>query len=207
MASAPGEGMLLACWLHNLLPPPAGAGRKERMRLTNAMELAVKDQVRRIAADPAAAPGCCWCPLCRADVMALALSSLPPRYEVRNREPALLEGVEEEVARAVRTVGSNPKHPPGVAVATGEPVWIVNFPLEEGMRAVEGLFRGREGACDCWRCRCDAVAFALNRFPARYGVEHRGKIRLLDADRDAIRGELVSFLTPAIHVVTTLPRH
>ena len=174
------------------------------MRLTNAMELAVKEQVRLLAAEAA---HCCWCPLCRADVMALALSNLPPRYEVRGGGTHTAGEVGDEVARAARKVGGNPKHPPGEGVAVGESIWVVNFPLEEGMRAVDALFRGRDGACDCWRCRCDAVAFALNRYPARYGVEHRGETRLREEDRARIREELGAFLSLAIHVVTTVPRH
>ena len=92
-------------------------------------------------------------------------------------------------------------------MAAGEPVWVVNFPLEEGFRTVDAILRRHDNACDCWNCRCDMVAFALNRYPARYGVEYEGKTHLFEGDREQMREELSSFLDLAVTVVTTVPRH
>jgi hypothetical protein len=51
------------------------------------------------------------------------------------------------------------------------------------------------------------VAFALNRYPARYGVEHEGRTQLFEEQRERMRDELSSFLLHALKVVTTVPRH
>lgn len=182
------------------------------MKLTNGMEQAVKARLHNLREQLAGEEGICWCPLCRADMMALALSTLPPRYYTRRgadieTDPPLATALREEVDRAVRHVGRYPKHPQGAAVPAGDPVWVVNFPLEESFVAVESLFQERRPSCDCWKCRCDVVAFTLNRYPARYGVEHQGKTHLLDGDRVLMRQELSSFLGLAYQVVTTVPRH
>jgi hypothetical protein len=92
-------------------------------------------------------------------------------------------------------------------VASGELVWIVNFPLEECFRMIEPLIRSREGACDCWQCRCDMVAFALNRYPPRYGVELGGRTHMRESDREQMRIELVPFLELAVGIVSKVPRH
>jgi len=182
------------------------------MKLTNAMEHAVRVHLDRIRAQSVAGDETCWCPLCRADMMALALSSLPPRYATRRPndhgiEESLAATVHDGVALARRQVERFPKHAIGSAVAAGEPVWVVNFPLEEGFRAVDLILRRHDGACDCWNCRCDMLAFALNRYPARYGVEHEGLTHLMEDDRERMREELSSFLDLAVRVVTTVPRH
>ena len=182
------------------------------MKLTNAMELGVKRFLNRLRAASPAGQETCWCPLCRADMMALALSSLPPRYATRRpwdieADAHLAESLGAQVTRAVRHVELFPKHPSGGALEATEPVWIVNFPLEEGFRAIEPLIRSREDVCDCWQCRCDVVAFALNRYPPRYGVERGGHTHLREVDRDQMRSELASFLELAIGIVSKVPRH
>jgi hypothetical protein len=182
------------------------------MKLTNSMEPAVRFHLNRLRAAAAAGGGSCWCPLCRADMMALALTRLPPRYATRRpseivADPQMAAAVRDGVALARDQVERFPKHTKGAAVAAGEPVWVVNFPLEEAFRAVDAILRQHEGACDCWNCRCDMVAFALNRYPACYGVEHEGQTHLFEKDRVQMRLELESFLDLAARVVTTVPRH
>jgi len=182
------------------------------MKLTNAMEAAVKAHLTRIRQEFPAEDGVCWCPLCRADAMALALSSLAPSYGTR-RPLAVTPGstldaaVADEVSRAVRKVALFPKHPTGAAVAAGDPVFVVNFPLEESFRVVDEMMGPEGESCGCWDCRCDAVAFALNRYPARYGVEHRGETHLRESDRALMRGEIRQFLELALSVVAAVPRH
>ena len=182
------------------------------MKLSNAMEHEVRTRIGRLRAQTPAQEGTCWCPLCRADMMALALTALPPRYATRRAssleiEPQLALATHEAVVQALRQVQSRPKHARGAAVAPGEPVWVVNFPLEEGFSAVGAILQRSDGVCDCWHCRCDMVAFALNRHPARYGVEHAGKTHLFDTDRAALRDELCSFLELAVRLVSSVPRH
>jgi hypothetical protein len=145
-------------------------------------------------------------------MMALALSTLPPRYATRrpgahHADPHQAAAVGELVDQAVRQVARFPKHGTGGALAAGEPVWVVNFPLEESFRVLDAMVRSRDDICDCWNCRCDMVAFALNRYPPRYGVEHRGVTHLLDKDREQMRAELASFLDLSLRVVAAVPRH
>lgn len=182
------------------------------MELSNSMEQAVRRHLTRNLAQSEAGDETCRCPLCRADTMARALSSLPPRYSTRRPGEVESDGpmaatVIDAVALARGQVERFPKHARDAAVAAGKPIWVVNFPLEEGFRAVDEVLRRHEGACDCWHCRCDAVAFALNRYPPRYGVEHEGQTHLFEQDRELIRGELSVFLDLAVKVVATAPRH
>jgi hypothetical protein len=182
------------------------------MKLSNSMEQAVRNHLARIRSQSPAGDETCWCPLCRADMMALALTSLPPRYATRRQNDVELEAptvaaIHHELATARVQVERFPKHGKGAAVAAGKPVWVVNFPLEEGFRAVDMILKQHEEACDCWNCRCDIMAFALNRYPARYGVEHEGQTHLFEADRVRMRDELSSFLELAVRVVATSPRH
>ena len=182
------------------------------MKLLNSMEQAVRMHLKRLRAQSPAGDETCWCPLCRADMMALALTSLPPRYatcrpcnvEIETRTAS---AISDEVVLARRQIDRFPKHAKDVPVAAGEPVWVVNFPLEEGFRAIDAILRRHDQACDCWNCRCDMVAFALNRYPARYGVEHEGRTQLFEEQRGRMRDELSSFLVHAVNVVTTVPRH
>jgi hypothetical protein len=182
------------------------------VKLSNAMELAVRTHLNLLRTQAPAAGAGCWCPLCRADTMALALSSLPPRYATRRAVHAALEQpvparILDDVVHARARVGRYPKHAPGAAVAPDEPVWVVNFPLEEGLRAVGAIIRRGDGPCDCWNCRCDTVAIALNRYPAHYGVEYRGRTDLLERDRARMRTELAVLLECAARLVGTVPRH
>jgi hypothetical protein len=182
------------------------------MKLTNSMEPAVRHHLNQLRATTPAGDASCWCPLCRADMMALALTKLPPRYATRRpsdviADPQVATTVRDGVLLARHQVERFPKHAQGAARADGEPVWVVNFPLEEAFRSVDGILRQHDGACDCWNCRCDMVAFALNRYPARYGVEHEGRTHLFEKDRVRMRADLESFLDLAARVVTTVPRH
>ncbi|MHB8836929.1 MAG: late competence development ComFB family protein [Candidatus Methylomirabilia bacterium] len=182
------------------------------MKLSNSMEPAVRLHLSRLRAQSPQGDETCWCPLCRADMMALALTSLPPRYATCRPcdvavEPRTAAAIHDEVVIARLQIERLPKHAKGAPVAEGEPVWVVNFPLEEGFRAVDAILRRDDTTCDCWNCRCDMVAFALNRFPARYGVEYQGRTHLIEEHRERMRDELTMFLDHAVRVVTTVPRH
>jgi hypothetical protein len=153
----------------------------------------------------------CWCPLCAADMQALALSSLPPRYVTRREGVAIdharAVAVREEVARAVRHVGSHPKHENGTCGAAAEAVAMVNFPFELGFSMIEERLRSHAGACECWECRCDAVAFALNRFPPQYGVAVGGRSAFPEIELKQMADEMVAFIDLGVRIATALPRH
>ena len=119
----------------------------------------------------------------------------------------MAEVIQDEVARAIKLVEGSPRHARGSAVATGEPVWLVNVPLEEGFRAIVAILRRHDGVCDCWNCRCDMVALALRHYPARYGVEHAGYIHLFEEDLGRMRDELSLLLDRAVTVIATAPHH
>ena len=182
------------------------------MKLMNAMEHEVRIRLGRLRAQTPTEEGACWCPLCRADMMALALTSLPPRYATRRAssleiEPRTAMMIHDSVVSAHRQVMRQPKHARGIPVPPHDAVWVVNFPLEEGFSAVGVILRRSDGVCDCWHCRCDMVAFALNRYPARYDIKHAGKTHRYDPDREKLRSELCGFLELAVRLVTTVPRH
>lgn len=182
------------------------------MKLTNAMEHAVRNHLNRLRDESAEGDERCWCSLCRSDMMAMTLSLITPRYATRRQapgdvDPTVSAAISEAVNQARHQVSTFPKHLGRGAETTTGPVWVVNFPLEEGFRAVDEILRRHDGACDCWHCRCDMVAFALNRYPARYGVEHGGQTHLLEKERLQIRAEVSSYLDLAVRVVTAVPRH
>lgn len=182
------------------------------MRPKNIMEDAVQGALfTHRQAGPGGDTGC-WCPLCTADVQALALSSLPPRYVTRRRcdageEHGRHDAVRDQVARAVQRVGSNRKHDAGTDVSTTLSVAVVNVALEVGFALMEERLQGLSGTCECWDCRCDAIAFALNRFPAQYGVAIDGKSRFHEGSRRQMAEEMVGFLDLGIQVVTAHPLH
>ena len=182
------------------------------MQLANAMEPAVQAHLNRVREEFAGVDAICWCPLCRADMAALSLSTLTPCYYTRRAkdpaaDPERNAAVREKVVHAVRHVELHPKHAPGDAVPEGEEALVVSILLEEGFAAVEELLDAGHGPCECRTCRCDAVAFALNRYPARYGVRFRGGMNLTRGDRAQLRGELAPFLGLGLKVVATAPRH
>lgn len=178
----------------------------------NLTEAAVQEMLRCHREKNADTEGVCWCPLCTADMQALALSCLPPRYITR-RESLAGNGavrddiVREVVARAVQRVDCHPKHPKAAAGAPADKVALVNYPFEIGFTMIEERMSGRAGACECWECRCDAVAFALNRFPPQYGVAVGDRSPFLESSRKQMAEELVSFLDLGVQIATTVPRH
>ena len=68
----------------------------------NDMENLVRLEVARRRDSPSAIRAGCWCALCEADVIALALNSLPPRYcRGGNFGVAAAQGFAGRVQRAV----------------------------------------------------------------------------------------------------------
>jgi hypothetical protein len=181
------------------------------MHPKNIMEYVVRETLdSRRREDPGGDPAC-WCPLCIADMQALALSSLPPRYVTRRGgvaiDAASAKAVRDEVEHAVRQVGSHPKHAPGSSGAAPETVAVVNFPFETSFTLIDERMRSHPGSCECWDCRCDAVAFALNRFPPQYGVAVGGASAFTENSRRQMADELVAFLDLGVRITAAHPRH
>lgn len=178
----------------------------------NVIEAAVFQSLEALRdRDPGTATTC-WCPLCAADMRALALSAIPPRYVTRREDRAGVHNgrdrvLHEEVARAVAQVASHCKHQPGDPTAEGDDVALVNLTYEVAFSLIQGRVQRREGACGCFDCRCDAVAFALNRFPPRYGVALCGSSVFGERSRLEMGAEMTAFLDLGVSVVAGHPRH
>lgn len=178
----------------------------------NLMEDIVRSEVLSHRQKSTDTEGICWCKLCIADMQALALSSLPPQYVTR-REPlagdsaALHGAVDVEVGRAIRLVGGHPKHSSACDGAAADAVAIVNYSFEIGFSAIEDRMQVRNQGCDCWECRCDAVAFALNRFPPQYGVAFSGRSAFPESNRKQMTEEMAPFLDLGVQIAAALPRH
>jgi hypothetical protein len=83
----------------------------------------------------------------------------------------------------------------------------VDFGIREGAVMVRPLLQRLEESCTCPRCRADVLAFGLNRFQPRYGVEVQGKLRMPPHEMEFIRHELRSVLWKAAGTIAANPRH
>ncbi len=182
------------------------------MEVKNDIETAVKTEVSRMKKDPDRHAPSCWCALCEADVTALALNSLPPRYcTTRNygimTEKYIPGSVRGAVQGASLKVTRRPKHRPGISDARPAQVRLVNLTFEEGSSMVGPLLMRSSAPCSCPQCRSDTLAFALNRYPPKYGVEFGGKSNFPPSQKDFVRHELGLILTHAAKVVADRPNH
>lgn len=178
----------------------------------NDMEHLVRQEVARRRADRAESRNRCWCPLCEADVIALALNHLPPRYcRGVNFGYAASQGFGRQVAEAVRMalekVGQRPKHRPGAPDRFRSEAQLEDFGLKIGCLIVDGSLAAANSACSCDGCRADALAFALNRYPPKYGVSTPGRASYQANFADFIRHELGQTLSKACRVVSANPNH
>jgi hypothetical protein len=178
----------------------------------NDMEHLVRQEVGRRKADRAESRSRCWCPLCEADITALALNHLPPRYcRGVNFGYAASHGFGRQVTEAVRMaldkVGQRPKHRPGAPDRFRSEASLEDFGLKIGCTIVDHSFAAANGACSCDGCRADALAFALNRYPPKYGVSTPGRTSYQANFEDFIRHELGQALTKACRVISTNPQH
>lgn len=177
----------------------------------NEMERPVRTRVSLMKKDPEHGKGC-WCPLCEKDVMAFALSSLPPRYaRSRPSGPGWEETWEEEIEHAVEEARSkvtrHPKHSRWSPESFAEKVRLADFALNEGEGIVrEGAYR-KHGACSCRECGEDTLALALNRSRPRYGVSRSGTSRLPSDEREDLRRRLAETFESAAISVAARPRH
>ena len=154
----------------------------------------------------------CWCGLCEADVKALALSKLTPCYcTTFDYTPILMTEdhliVRRAVSQAVKRVALHPKHDRGsISPPPGGPR-VVDFVYQEGLGLVRHLMEESGSRCSCEQCRQDALAYSLNRYPPRYGVQRNGAANLPEKEQTAIRIELAAIMSRAVRMVSDKPRH
>jgi len=182
------------------------------MSIKNEMEALVREEVTRIR--EAGAPGYtgCWCTLCQTDIVALALTLLPPLY-CRTETFGIAAGfikagkIHDAVQAALKRVALWPKHRPGTPPAHRGDISLVNFTYEVGTTMVGPALSRATNACSCENCRQDALAYALNRYPAKYGVTHSGRRSLHPTYLDFMRYEVGMLINQAARVVSAHPRH
>jgi len=178
----------------------------------NDMELLVRREVDRRKGERARGLDRCWCPQCEADVIALALNNLPPRYcRGANFGYAASEGyggqVRKMVDLAVEKVSRRPNHRPGAPGRFRQEACHEDFALKIGCSLVGTAFPAREGVCSCDGCRADALALALNRYRPKYGVSSPGRASYQENFADFIRHEVGQLLAAACQVVCANPNH
>lgn len=181
------------------------------MIIRNSMEEAVRSELARELAR-SDREGICRCPLCEADALALALTSLPPQYCASrpHRSPSEVHAfdlVPLGVTEAIERVQRNPRHEGGPGEATPLSPRIVNFNLEEGVAALSTVMEESSSPCTCKQCRADTLAIALNRYPSKYGIDVGRAAALPPKERESIRRELARMMNHAARVVAEEPRH
>jgi hypothetical protein len=182
------------------------------MRIRNEIEEAVRAEVEIQKDTPAGELHICWCALCAADVTALAMTILPPRYSTDSNTRPSSHGsgtgaVRSAVFTSIKRVARRPKHNKSIPESRAAKVRLVNFNYEEGAAAVASLSRRTDLPCVCRDCLTHTLAFALNRYPPKYGVLHAGRSNLPEYQRDYLRHELGIIISHAASVVASHPRH
>lgn len=178
----------------------------------NDMEHLVSREVGRRKGERVRGRERCWCPQCEADVIALTLNNLPPRYcRSANFGYAASEGYGSQVGKildlALEKVSRRPKHRPGAPDRYRQEAQREDYALKIGCSLVETAFPVREGVCSCEGCRADALALALNRYRPKYGVSSPGRSSYQENFEDFIRHEVGQLLVAACQVVCANPSH
>ena len=182
------------------------------MSIQNEMEQLVRDEVASVRKAGGPEYTGCWCPLCEMDIVALALTLLPPMYcrgEGHGNAAGLIKAgkISDAVQSALRRVGTWPKHRPGTLPAIQDEVALVNYTFEVGTTMVGPALEQCADGCTCDNCRFDTLAYALNRYPAKYGVVQAGRRSLHPTHIDFMRYELGMLIHQAARVVTARPHH
>ncbi len=182
------------------------------MKIRNEIEAAVEEGVDLMVQGGQKRARACWCELCRADVTALALSTLPPRYVTTISHSTLNGGagtgaVTSAILTSMRKVSRRPKHRHSFPESQSSRVKIINYIFQEGFSRLASYMRRPGLPCTCARCQDDTLAYALNRYPPKYGVLHAGSTKLPPYHVDHIRQELRLIIAHAGAVVGKSPRH
>ena len=182
------------------------------MTIKNDMEFLVKAEMRKQRELTGKNDDGCWCLLCEMDILALALNQLPPRYcQEKNFCATDSRGfggdVRNAVARAVQRVGRRPKHRPGRVPSGDTDVRMENYAQKIGHAVLATVLSSESAACPCDQCQADILAYALNRYPPKYGVSYGGRESYQENYADFIRHEIAQALTRAAAVVRERPHH
>jgi hypothetical protein len=181
------------------------------MGIVNEMERLVWEELSRVWDAPGSGYTGCRCSLCEMDIVALALTLLPPLYcrdEGSAQAAAASSGkIADAVQAALKRVSLWPKHRPGVGATARDQVGLVNYTFEVGTSMVGAALGQSSSRCDCERCRTDALAYALNRYPAKYGVTRSGRRSLHPTYLNFMRYELGMLISQAARVVGNRPNH
>ena len=182
------------------------------MAIKNDMEYLVKAEVRKYRDNCGADQIFCRCPLCEADIYAFALNHLPPRYcHEKNFGFTSSQGfgndVRKAVVLAVEKVSRRPKHRPGKPPPSENEVRMENYAMKIGDKVVGAVLSPDAAPCACGQCQADVLAYALNRYPPKYGVSYGGRESYQANYEDFIRHEISQALTQAMAVVRQRPHH
>lgn len=182
------------------------------MAIKNDMEYLVKAEVRKYRENCKTDQIFCRCPLCEADIFALALNHLPPRYcHEKNfgftASQGLGNDVKKAVVLAVEKVNRRPRHRPGKPPPAADEVRMENYAMKIGDKVISAVLAPGSAACACGQCQADALAYALNRYPPKYGVSYGGRESYQANYEDFIRHEIGQALTRAAAVVRERPHH
>lgn len=154
----------------------------------------------------------CLCPLCEVDMLALALSTLPPLYCTKDNYGLMKKKtntveINSTIHRSMEKVRRHPKHRLTMAVTDNSTVTLVNFPFEAAASLVKPILSKIEHSCACPSCVADTLALALNRYQPKYGVSYKGHTRLPLAQMEFIRHEVEIALQRAARKVVNHPHH
>jgi hypothetical protein len=182
------------------------------MRVRNEVHEAVSGAVQELKAMAGEENSPCWCPLCEADVSALSMSILPPRYSTAvfgNISGVAGEHnpVRSALSTSLRRVDRSPNHPRSSPELRSARINLVNYAYDEGATLLAGLREREELPCDCDECLADTLAYSLNRYPPKYGVLRGGRANLPPYQRDFMRHELGVIISHALNVIASSPRH
>lgn len=181
------------------------------MEICNYNGEAVTAEVARLKGSPSG-DDACWCPLCEADTICLALSMLPPCYGRENGEQTLEQiqsngFIPKVVRRARERVSTAPRHGKVSGEFPRYEIEVVNYSLDEGTRLLDETMQDGTIPCGCALCRVDILAFALNRIPPIYGVGLSGRTSFAPLRKEYVRQDLRKVLGAAAVAVTSTPRH
>lgn len=182
------------------------------MGIKNEMEQLVRNEVVRVKQKGGPGYDGCWCLLCEMDIVALALTLLPPLYcrtSTYGHAAGLIKAgtISDVVQAALKRVGLWPKHRSGTLPPTRDEIALHNYTYEVGTQMVTAALALSATGCSCEECRFDTLAYALNRYPAKYGVTRGGRRSLNPTAIDFMRYELGMLINQAARVVSSHPHH